>query len=175
MIVKALDLETQKLTQEYLQSILDYNKETGDFTWKVAKGRNSRVGKIAGSSHNGGYKTIRIDKKLYLEHRLAWLYVYGEFPKQDIDHKNGVRTDNRLDNLRACTRSQNLCNKINKVNSKSKISNVHWNKQNNKWIVNIYYQGKQKRIGTFEDIELAELVAIEARLTYHGEFAKDYR
>lgn len=161
------------ITQKELKEIVEYNEDTGIFTWKVDKGR-AKKGDIAGSPHNNGYKQIRINKKLHLEHRLAWIYVYGKPPKNDIDHINGVRTDNSIKNLRECTRHQNLCNRTVKVKSKSGIKNVCWHKQNQTWMVKIQVKGKHIHIGCFKDIELAELVAIEARIKYHGIYTKDY-
>ena len=97
----------EKITQAKLKELLSYDPETGDFTWLVGR---KMAGKKAGSPHNQGYFTIRISRKLYLSHRLAWLYVYGAFPKIDLDHINGVKSDTRIDNLRECSESQNQWN-----------------------------------------------------------------
>jgi hypothetical protein len=101
-----------ELTQEYLQSVLEYNSFTGLFTWTKNKPRSVKVGDVAGSVHPKGYIRIRLQGKQYLAHRLVWLYVYGRWPKEQIDHVNGIRGDNRLTNLRECNREQNRHNSL---------------------------------------------------------------
>lgn len=107
------------LTAERLREVLHYDPETGIFTWRVDK-RSRKAGTTAGgrcTSH--GYKIICIDYQRYHAHRLAWLYVYGTFPNEDIDHINNVRDDNRIANLRPATLSDNAQNlkKAKKQNS----------------------------------------------------------
>lgn len=89
----------EKLTADILRSILDYDPETGKFDW-----RNNR--RKAGCLDNFGYHRIQVLGKLYKAHRLAWLHYYGEWPEQDVDHVNGVRSDNRIANLRSATKGQ---------------------------------------------------------------------
>lgn len=87
-----------ELTAGRLRELLHYNPETGTFTWiaRSAHGSHIRIGAIAGSSPNSnGYLQIRADGRTYKAHRLAWLYVNGEWPRADIDHKNGVRACDR--------------------------------------------------------------------------------
>ena len=89
------------ITQEYLKSVLYYDKDTGLFTWKISnKKGHVKEGKLAGSKDNRGYVKIQINKKDYTAHRLAWFYIYGEWPKQVIDHINRIKFDNRIENLR---------------------------------------------------------------------------
>ena len=117
-----------KLTQEKLKTLLNYNPETGIFTWKK---RNQN---ISGTINNKGYVVIQINNKIYLAHRLAWLYMTGLWPKNDIDHFNQVRTDNRFFNLREATRKEN-CQNVHKPhpNNSSGYLGVYWNKKlNNK-------------------------------------------
>ena len=99
------------ITQEYLKSILSYDPETGLFTWLVQKGARALVGSIAGTIRNNGYLKINIDKQLYYAHRLAHLYMTGEWPKNHIDHINGIKNDNHWCNLREATYSQNNKNR----------------------------------------------------------------
>jgi hypothetical protein len=94
------------LTAERLREILGYDPETGLFTRLVRTGR-IRAGEVAGTAHSRGYRSIVIDGRVYLSHRLAWLYVHGEWPPEQIDHINRNRADNRLVNLRAAKQSQN--------------------------------------------------------------------
>ena len=160
------------LTQEYLKSVLNYDQETGIFTWKEKISDKIVIGKIAGSN-NKGYIQIRLNKKLYFSHRLAWLYVYGEFPKYMIDHINNNPADNRICNLREATNQQNQFNrKLSKANT-SGIKGVCWSKQYNKWIARIRANGKRIYLGCFDNLEFAELVVKEARNKFHGIFAKN--
>ena len=87
------------MTQEYLKSLLYYNPETGKFTWRVSKNNRVKCGSEAGTIQSSGHRRIRIDKKDYLAHRLVWLWYYGRWPENEIDHINKP-DDNRLKNLR---------------------------------------------------------------------------
>jgi hypothetical protein len=158
------------LTQEYLKSILDYDLDTGVFTWKVNKSKTAKAGDVAGWSYNG-YREIEINNKKYKAHRLAWLYVYGEMPKNLIDHVDGNRSNNKISNLREATYQTNSENYKTPQTNKSGVKNVSWYKNLNKWVVSISVKQTGKTIGYFDDLELAELVAIEARNKYRGEFA----
>lgn len=101
--------ETPPLTQKRLREVLDYNKETGKFFWKVNIAKNVRMGREAGTIKDG-YIYIRIDKRVYAAHRLAWLYHYGKWPEKEIDHINRNPQDNRLSNLRDVSKSENQRN-----------------------------------------------------------------
>lgn len=158
------------MNQEYLKSILNYDENTGEFTWKVNKSKRSKVGNVAGWKDNG-YIRIEIDNKTYKAHRLAWLYVNGEFPSDLIDHINCNRADNRISNLRKATYQENSENYKTPKTNKSGVKNVSWYKSLSKWVVTMSVKGKKKTIGYFDDLEFAELVAIEARDKYRMEFA----
>ena len=159
-----------QLTQEYLKSILHYDLDTGIFTWKVNKSKRSKIGNVAGYLDNG-YVRIEINNIQYRAHRLAWLYVYGEMPKSLIDHIDGNRSNNKISNLREATYQANSENYKTPRTNKSGVKNVSWYKGLNKWVVSINIKKTKKTIGYFEDLELAELVAVEARNKYRGEFA----
>jgi hypothetical protein len=100
------------LTAAYVREILDYNPETGVFTWqKLPKFRSDRTGKVAGCPDDRGYIRIRINNHYYRAHRLAWLIMTGESPGAlDVDHRNRNKSDNRWQNLRLATRAQNNAN-----------------------------------------------------------------
>ncbi len=152
------------ITQEYLKSKYTYDETTGIF-------RNKKSGRKIGYV-NHEYVKIDIGCKSYSAHRLAWLYVYGEFPKLHLDHINGVKDDNRICNLRQATRFENLRNTGKNKRNTSGAKNVYYHKPTNKWQVRVSIDGKSKHLGLFDDFELADLVAIEARNKYHGEFAR---
>lgn len=154
------------ITQEYLKSKFFYDASTGKFK-KI--GSDAKVGFI-----DDGYTRIEIDRKTYYAHRLAWLYVYGKFPELHLDHINCDKSDNRIENLREVTRFQNLMNVGRNKNNTSGLKNVYYHKPTGKWQVRVTISGnRSKYFGLFEDIELADLVAKEARSKYHGQFARD--
>ena len=100
-----------ELNHDYLKHILNYEKETGKFYWKIAKSSKTIIGKEAGTLHPNGYIYIRIDGFGFRAHRLAWFYVNKKWPTLEIDHINRIKTDNRIDNLRDVTSKENQNNK----------------------------------------------------------------
>lgn len=158
-------MSDQILTAQRLKEVLHYDADTGLFTRFPVKGIRGRhcVGSIP-----RGYLIIGVDHKIYRAHRLAWLYVYGEWPNDEIDHINGDKVDNRISNLRGATRAQNLQN-ISKANSNSKsgLRGIRWDSRNNKWRAAIQVEGKSKHLGCFDQAEQAHAVYIEAKRTLH--------
>ncbi len=158
-------MSDQILTAQRLKELFHYDSDTGLFTRFPVKGISGRhcVGAI-----KHGYLIIGVDHKYYRAHRLAWLYVHGEWPNDGIDHINGDKVDNRISNLRAATQAQNLQN-ISKANrnSKSGLRGTSWNSGNNKWRAEILVDGKRKHLGYFEQAEQAHAVYIEAKRTLH--------
>lgn len=157
------------LTQDYLKSILDYNPETGIFTWKISSG-STKPGNIAGYNRNDGYILIRANNKSYLAHRLAWFYINGKFPNI-IDHINRNKSDNRICNLREATKSQNQCNQKIRKNNTTGVKGVYFDKYRNKFVSELAIDNKKIFIGRFDSIELAEIAINESRSKYHKEFA----
>lgn len=146
-------MNDQKLVSaEELRSLLSYDKESGDFTWIKSRGR-MKSGQIAGVINGPGYSIITINRVQYLAHRLAWLYVNGEWPPQFIDHINGVRADNRLSNLRSVSHKENLRNQAQRSNNKSGCTGVYWIKASGKWQVFIRGDGKNVHVGMFDNFE----------------------
>ncbi len=159
------------ITQSELKDLLSYDKDTGIFRWNIKPNKKIQKGSIAGYLNGSKRYLIGINRKYYKAHRLAWLYVYGYMPKI-IDHINGNPTDNMISNLRECNTAQNALNVGVKAHSKSGIKNVMRKKGRSKWTVRLRVNGVYKHIGNFDDIELAGLVAVEAREKYHGEYAR---
>lgn len=149
------------ITQSKLHSILDYDPDTGIFTWKIAKGK-SKIGKIAGNTNSRGYIRIMINSKQYLAHRLAWLYVNGEMPNQ-IDHINRNKSDNYISNLRNVSNIENHMNKGIFSNNKVSMSGIEFNKNAKKWRVRIQKEGKRFLIGYFNDLQEAKEARMKAQ------------
>jgi hypothetical protein len=101
---------TKMIDQNIVKKLFYYDAESGMLIWRNGNGRNVKPWQQVKASNGHGYYTAKINGKSYLVHRLAWLYVHGEFPKQDIDHKNRIRNDNRLCNLRSVSRTDNCQN-----------------------------------------------------------------
>ena len=99
------------ITQFRLKELLDYLPDTGEFVWKISHPRAGK-GRIAGAKDYHGYVVIRLDTVLYKAHRLAWLYVKGEWPEKGLDHINQNKSDNRIENLEWVTRKENVLHAI---------------------------------------------------------------
>jgi len=128
------------------------------------------IGKKVGTLNSNGYLYAQINGKRFANHRLIFLMHHNYLP-QCIDHINGNKLDNSIENLREATYSQNGQNAKLRKDNTSGIKNISWNKTVKKWRVQIKIDGKRKHIGLFDNLELAELVAIEIRNKYCGEFA----
>lgn len=159
------------ITQEKLKELLYYDPETGIWTWLISK-PGVKKGSIAGCLDIfWGYFVIRVNKKQYLAHRLVWLYMTGEFPKLNIDHKNGNKSDNSWSNLREATNQQNEANKPIGAKNTSGHKGAFWHKRHKKWLSQIKVGGKNIHLGTFKTKEEAALAYNEAAIKYFGEFA----
>lgn len=126
---------------------------------------------MAGTIRSDGYVCINVSGKIHLAHRLAWLYVHGEFPENVIDHINRVTGDNSLKNLRACTRSENMRNTGKRCSNTSGFKGVHWSKCANKWQAKIGCRGKTLHLGLFHHKKDAAIAYDKKALELHGEFA----
>lgn len=155
------------LTQARLKEVLKYNKITGEFIRLVATSNRVKVGELAGSINKyNGYRQIRIDNERYQAHRLVWLYIHGEFPKNDIDHINQIKDDNRISNLRDVAHSENHKNRSLSNNNTSGVMGVYWDKRDNKWLAQIKVNDKQLHLGYFFDKEDAISARKEANIKY---------
>src|SRR6266436_553333 len=105
---------------EGFKQLLEYNPESGEFFWRISS-RGARAGDLAGSVYGNGYRYIQINDLDYRAGRLAWFFMTSEDPLDFIDHKNGLRDDNRFENLRVATNSQNQANRGTPSNNTSGI------------------------------------------------------
>lgn len=158
------------LTQKRLKELLTYCPTTGQMTWSVDRSRK-KAGARAGHRRLDGYFVVGIDGKLYLRHRLAWLYVNGVWPTASIDHVNGIKGDDRLENLREAEHSQNIANSKRHTDNKAGIKGVHFHPHTGKWRVQL--GGKAtKHVGLFESkAEAAEAYEKTARERW-GKYAR---
>ena len=159
------------LSAEQLREILHYDKETGVFTWRVNRGgRFGVAGQTAGCIGKNGRRRILTAGKANLAHRLAWLYVYGQWPTNHIDHINGNPDDNRIVNLRDVPRSTNLQNQRKAQVSNKSCGMLGVSKNGpprNPWRAQIRFNGTTKYLGIFPTPELAHAAYIEAKRRLH--------
>jgi hypothetical protein len=153
------------IAQTELKETLHYCPNTGIFTWIINKSGTAK-GTTAGYKTSEGYSCITINYKPYRSHRLAWLYTHGEFPKDQIDHINGVKDDNRIENLRDVDGFINHKNKKLFKSNKSGITGVCWDKASNKWAVRISPNRVRISLGYFDNIFDAAAASISARNRY---------
>jgi len=160
------------ITAEYLRSILNYNPETGIFTWIVDRGRCYKAGSVAGNTDFYGYIRITIDGKKYKAHRLAELYMNGAWPPHHIDHINRNKSDNRFLNLRHASQSENAANSKVRVNNIAGLKGVSFIEKRNKYRSRIVKNGKEKHLGLFNSPQEAHAAYIKAAGTHYGEYAR---
>lgn len=141
------------ITAEEVRHLLHYDPETGIFTWRNTKNRRL-IGLRAGRTSIAlGYRTIKIGGAEYYEHRLAFLYMTGEWPAR-VDHINGIKDNNRWANLRECSHSMNMRNsKLRASNKTTGMTGVHERKRDGKFIAQITREGKTEHIGVFDTPE----------------------
>lgn len=157
----------KSVTAARLRELLKYDPETGVFVSLTNRGRNTTEGRIAGGRRPNGYLVIRLDGVQHRAHRLAWLYMTGEWPEHEIDHINGDRADNRFANLRDVTRTVNQQNlRVAHRSSKSGLIGA-W-KRRNRWMAAIRVDGKQICVGQFDTPEEAHSAYLAAKRRLHA-------
>ena len=170
---------------ESLRESLSYDPDSGLLTWKerpremfaseaIHRSWNTRRAGTPALNHmnHNGYLVGLFMGKGIRAHRAAWAIHYGEWPKDQIDHVNGIKTDNRISNLREASQSENKRNTRTYSNNKCGLKGVHWHKINKAWVARIGYMGRQISLGKFETAEDAHQAYCEAAKFYHGEFAR---
>ena len=157
-----------EITQELLHELFEYRN--GVLYWKIKRPNGIQIGDKAGSIDRHGYLITGFFGKRCLNHRIIFLMIKGYLPKY-LDHIDGNPLNNCITNLREASLSQNSYNTKRNCRNTTGVKSVYWNKVNKKYGVRIRTNSGRKFFGYFEDLELAELVATEARNKYHGEFA----
>lgn len=146
------------LTQQKLKELLSYDPNTGDFIWLQPTNKRIKVGDKAGYEDTNGYICIKLLGTKYRAHRLAWIYIYGDWPINQIDHINRVKQDNRILNLRDVTHRENHQNRSNET--------VGVKPYNDRWIARIKVEGKDIYLGIFNTKPEAISARKEAEIKY---------
>lgn len=154
-----------------LKDLFSYDPVSGVVTRKSDQSTRARKGDIVGFMSAEGYLTVGIKRKTYKLHRVIWAMHHGVWPTDDVDHINGIRSDNRICNLRAATRAENSRNKVQKSGTASGLKGVVWNKNARKWMALIAVGGKRHYLGYYDNPSAAHQAYRDAAVHYHGEFA----
>ena len=141
--------------------------------WKVPTATQIKVGRQFGTYDRYGYRRGALKGKIYQEHKLIWLYYYGEWPTLQVDHLNGIRDDNRVENLRIVTNQENQFNRKSVKGSSSKYKGVSWYKPYGKWLVNYTLNRKKYFVGYFEDEVEAAKAYDQAVKKHQKQFVKE--
>ncbi len=161
-------MENKQLTQSELKELLHYNKDTGVFTWIKSVG-TKKSGAIAGHINifrSKGYYRIQLNKKNYYSHRLAWLYIHGKFPDDEIDHLDGDGTNNKWINIRAVDHVENHRNRRLQANNSSGLPGVSWDKALCKWLVRIKIKNNSVYLGYQDNLLEAACIRKNAEIKY---------
>jgi hypothetical protein len=171
-------MNEESLTQDLLKDLLDYDAITGIFTWKYREKRyfktdrawsswNSKYAQNEAGSDSNGYILIGIFYVRYKAHRLAWLYITGRWPKNQIDHINGNGSDNRIENIRDVPQQENQRNASLREDNTSGVTGVSFHLMSGKWRATIRYDDKYVHLGTFGTKMEAVLARKQAEIK-HG-------
>ena len=166
------------LTAARLRELMSYDPETGIFVRLVTINGRAKIGQVVGSptaggrSEGGGYLQVCIDRKKFLLHRLAVLYMMGEWPSHEVDHRDLDRANNRWRNLRSGTSSQNKGNMRANSDSRSGIKGVYFDKSRGLWLAQITVCGQHFHLGRHTTAELAHEAYRAAAEEKFGDFAR---
>lgn len=156
-----------ELGVDRLNEVLSYNAVTGEFLWKISPRNRTLPGDKAGHMNDQGYMLCTIDQKKIRLHRAAWAMHYGEIPSGHLDHINGIRSDNRISNLRLATQSQNMQNTATRKDNKHRVKGVHKRKDNGRFSAHIAVDGKSRYLGCFGSLEEAQNARLQAEIDLH--------
>jgi hypothetical protein len=154
------------LSSEHLRELVHYEPETGVFTWIKRRRGSMQPGKPAGSFNKDGYRKIQIYGESHLAHRLAWLYVHGEWPAERLDHKNRNKADNRIDNLRLSSPSLNSQNRS-RADKDNRVGVLGVRARGRRFVAAITVDKKIQHLGTFDTVEMAQSAYLAAKRQMH--------
>jgi len=161
------DVDFNLTKQNLLNTFLYYE---GNLYWKISRTNKTKAGMLAGNKHK--YCKVYFNNKRYLLHRIIFMMFHGYMPDQ-VDHIDGNPHNNCIENLRSVDNIKNQYNAKLSIKNTTGYKNVHWNKNIKKWSVQLRANKKNIFVGYFENLELASLVAQEARAKYHEQFARN--
>lgn len=150
------------------RALFDYDPETGDFVYKVCRGR-AQAGSFAGTTNRAGYRQLCVGRRIFLGHRIAWLMVHGALPPRGLDHINRNRADNRISNLRPADQSENMQNAPDRSHNTSGFPGVSRDKRKKArpWVAAITLRGRKQHIGNFSSPEEAHRAYLQAKVLTH--------
>lgn len=160
------------LSPAFLRELLIYQPETGQLHNAVRRGR-AQKGQLVTLHTSDGYLRVTVLRRTLLAHRVAWAMHYGEWPKGELDHVNGVRDDNRIDNLREATSQENSMNRGKYRNNTSGYKGVTWDASRSKWLVAVSKGGKREHVGRYDDLEVAVCAYKTRARILHGGFHRE--
>ena len=162
------ECDSSALTAAQLRELLSYDPESGKLL--RIKSRAHWVGKEAGMLDAYGYVVVKIGKKAHKAHRLAWLYVHGEWPAGQIDHINGDKSDNRIANLRVVSNQANVQNvrRARSSNVSTRLLGAHYDKRNRVYLSRIWVGGKLVYLGRFDNAQDAHDAYLKAKREMHA-------
>lgn len=165
-------MSARNLTVDRLKELVKYDPNTGVFTWKIYRNSNAKNGDIVGKKYISadGYRVAMIDKSLHQQHRLAWLYFYGDWPLSAIDHINRDKTDNRISNLRLVSDAQNMQNRFKTRRNTSGYKGVHFVQSTKRWRAQLCVNGKRIDLGTYDTPDqagMAYVLGVKKHCTHH--------
>lgn len=159
-----------RVIDNWIREVLEYNPVTGEFFW-LRSGHGVNAGDVAGSVYPNGYRYLQIDGEDYRAGRVAWFFMTGDDPDVFIDHKNKDRDDNRFENLRKATNSQNQANAFWSTNT-SGFKGVSWQPSRGKWIAMITVNNQKRNLGRYNTRVEAAKAYQRAAIEAWGEFAE---
>lgn len=160
------------ITQDRLKELLDY-REDGAFVWKVnLRGRFAKAGMVAGSKRPDGYIGICVDQHTLLAHRLVWFWHHGTMPEHEIDHINGIKHDNRIENIRPATRTENLQNTKKGRSQHTNLIGVGYSSRDKVYSAKIRHNGQRKYLGSFATADEAHCAYLKAKQELHPFYAE---
>jgi len=167
------EMKIRKLPDlDILNHYFHYSHETGELKWKNPSSKKTRTGNIAGSKGSDGYIVVNLHKIHYPVHRIIWKMTTKSDPERLIDHINGDRSDNRIENLREAEFWQNLCNRGKNKNNTSGIKNICFDKNKGLWFGSLGKKGKVVFRKYSKNILVVEKAIDEARKLHHLDFSK---
>lgn len=164
-------LRQARLSHRRLLEVLSYDPATGVFRWLVSTSNRVKVGAQAGRIQKGA-RIISVDGTKFLAHRLAWFYVYGVWPADQIDHEDLNQDHNAISNLRESTQAENARNVRVRRHAKSGMKGAHWHKGARRWMSQIVVDGQNFYLGLFDEPEAAAAAYAAASQNLHGKFGR---